>query len=96
MSLISPYLKVLCQDIAVKIWLLKQSETFANPTYCSISASRSNFNPRNAKYIPVVKILAFLELEQKLVFFKGLNFKSGSFNLYQFIVCLRKGYTCFV
>jgi len=26
--------------------------------------SGSNFNPRNIQYIPVVKIFAFLELEQ--------------------------------
>ena len=28
--------------------------------------------PRNIQYIPVVEIFAFLELEQKLPFFKGL------------------------
>jgi len=28
--------------------------------------------PRNIQYIPVVEIIAFLELEQKLAFFKGL------------------------
>jgi len=44
-----------------------------NGTFCPISASGSNFNPRNIQYIPVVKIFAFLELEQKLPFFKGLN-----------------------
>jgi len=32
----------------------------------------SNFNPRNISYIPVVEIFAFLELKQKLPFFKGL------------------------
>ena len=32
----------------------------------------SNFNPRNIQYIPVVEIFAFLELKQKLPFFKGL------------------------
>jgi delta-aminolevulinic acid dehydratase/porphobilinogen synthase len=40
---------------------------------CPISASGSNFNPRNIPYIPVVEIFAFLELEQKLPFFKGLG-----------------------
>jgi hypothetical protein len=30
-----------------------------------ISASGLNFNPQNTKCIPVVKIFAFLELEQK-------------------------------
>jgi hypothetical protein len=44
-----------------------------NGTFCPISASDSNFNPRNTPCIPVVKIFAFLELEQKLPFFKGLN-----------------------
>ena len=35
-----------------------------NAPFCPISASGSNFNPRNTKCIPVVKIIAFLELEQ--------------------------------
>jgi hypothetical protein len=46
-----------------------------NGTFCPISASGSNFNPRNILYIPVVEIFAFLELEQKLPFFKGLKVK---------------------
>ena len=56
-----------------------QSETFAKRYFskssliCPISASGSNFNPRNIPYIPVVEIIAFLELEQKLPFFKGLR-----------------------
>jgi len=44
-----------------------------NGTFCPISASGSNSNPRNILYIPVVEIFAFLELEQKLPFFKGLT-----------------------
>jgi hypothetical protein len=44
-----------------------------NAPFCSISASGSNFNPRNTQCIPVVKIIAFLELKQKLTFFKGLE-----------------------
>jgi len=53
-----------------------------NGTFYPISASGSNFNPRNILYIypkgiyyaaPVVEIFAFLELEQKLPFFKGLS-----------------------
>jgi hypothetical protein len=48
-------------------------ETLQNAPFCPISASGSNFNPRNTQCIPVVKIIAFLELEQKLTFFKGLN-----------------------
>jgi hypothetical protein len=43
-------------------------------TLCPISVSGSNFNPRNMQYIPVVEIFAFLELEKKLPFFKGLTF----------------------
>jgi len=43
-----------------------------NGTFCPISASGSNFSPRNIQYIPVAEIFAFLELEQKLPFFKGL------------------------
>jgi len=46
-----------------------------NGTFYPISASGSNFNPRNILYIPVVEIFAFLELEQKLPFFKGLEKK---------------------
>jgi len=45
-----------------------------NGTFCPISASGSNFNPRNIQYIPVVEIFALLELEQKLPFFKDLIF----------------------
>ena len=54
-----------------------------NAPVCSISVSGSNFNPRNTQCIPacpvgpadrtrVVKIIAFLELKQKLTFFEGL------------------------
>jgi len=43
-----------------------------NGTFLPISASGLNFNPRNIPYIPVVEIFAFLELEKKLPFFKGL------------------------
>jgi len=37
---------------------------FQNAPFCPISASGSNFNPRNTLCIPVVKIFAFLDLEQ--------------------------------
>jgi hypothetical protein len=54
-----------------------------NAPFCPIPASGSNFNPQNTQCIPacpvgpadrtgVVKIFAFLGLEQKLTFFKGL------------------------
>ena len=35
-----------------------------NAPFRSISASDSNFNPRNIQYIPVVEIFAFLDLDQ--------------------------------
>jgi len=35
-----------------------------NVPFCPISASDSDFNPRNTQCIPVVKIFIFLELEQ--------------------------------
>jgi hypothetical protein len=35
-----------------------------NAPFCPITASGSNFNPRNIQYIPPVKIFAFLVLEQ--------------------------------
>ena len=52
-----------------------------NVPFCQISVSGSNFNPQITHRIPVVKIFAFLELEQKLMFFKGLNIaeKAGNF-----------------
>ena len=43
--------------------------------FCPIPASDSNFNLRNIQYIPVVKIFAFLELDQNGAFFKGLTLK---------------------
>jgi hypothetical protein len=46
------------------------SRPLKNALFCPISASGSNFDPRNTKCIPVVKILAFLDLEQNRAFFK--------------------------
>jgi len=40
-------------------------ETFAKRLFLPNFYVSSNFNPQNTKCIPVVKILAFLELEQK-------------------------------
>jgi len=34
-------------------------------SFSPISASDKNFNPRNTKCIPVVKILVFLDLDKK-------------------------------
>jgi hypothetical protein len=48
------------------------SRPLQNASFCPISASGSNFNPRNTQCIPVIKIIAFLDLEQKYAFFKGL------------------------
>jgi hypothetical protein len=48
-----------------------------NAPFCPISASGSNFNPQNTQCIPVVKIITFLELEQKWASFKGLIVKVG-------------------
>jgi len=36
-----------------------------NASFCPISTPGSNFNPQNTQCIPAVKIIAFLELEQK-------------------------------
>jgi hypothetical protein len=58
------------------------------------ASTGSNFNPRNIQYIhpkgiyyaaPVVEIFAFLELEHKLPFFKGLTL--------HFLTETRKGFT---
>ena len=35
-----------------------------NVPFCPITASDTNFNPRNIQYIPVVEIFSFLVLEQ--------------------------------
>ena len=43
-----------------------------NAPFCPISASDSKFNPRNITNITPDKFFVFLELEQKLTFFKGL------------------------
>ena len=43
------------------------------PCLSNRSEIGSNFNPRNTQCIHVVKIIAFLELKQKLTFFKGLQ-----------------------
>ena len=56
-----------------------------NAPFCPISASGSNFNPRNTPCIPVVKIIAFLELKQKLTFFKGLELTLGKPVFYLFV-----------
>ena len=52
---------------------LDRVRSLQNCTFCPISVSGSNFDPRNILYIPVVEIFAFLKLKQKLPFFKGLR-----------------------
>jgi hypothetical protein len=44
-----------------------------NALFWPIPASGLNFNPQNTLCIPVVKIFAFLGLEQNWAFFKGLT-----------------------
>ena len=44
-----------------------------NTPFRSISASGSNYNPRNTKCIPVDKILVFPELERNWEFFERLS-----------------------
>jgi hypothetical protein len=39
--------------------------------FCPIPVSGSNFNPRNIPYIPAVKIIPFLGLEQNISFPDG-------------------------
>jgi len=43
---------------------LNKMRPLQNAPFWPISASGSNFNPRNIQYIPVVGILAFLDLDQ--------------------------------
>ena len=53
-----------------------QMSQFQNAHFYPISASCSNFNPRNIQYIPVVKIFAFLDLEQNWTFWNWLKLLS--------------------
>ena len=46
-----------------------------NAPFCPISVSGSNFNPQNTQCIPVVKIIAFLELESR---YSGKHFSKVS------------------
>jgi len=57
-------------------WFCGQSilRPLQNAPFCPISVSGSNLIPQNTHCIQVVKIFAFLELEQKFLFFKGLIF----------------------
>jgi hypothetical protein len=45
-------------------WTILPGESFKKIPFCPISASDSNFNPRNTPGIPLVKIFVFLDLEQ--------------------------------
>jgi len=55
-----------------------QMSQFQNDPVCPISASGSNFNPRNTTCIPVVKIDAFLDIEQISADFGLKRFEIGS------------------
>jgi hypothetical protein len=44
--------------------IISSARPLQNAPFCPISVSGLNFNPQNTKCIPVVKIFAFLELEQ--------------------------------
>ena len=57
--------------------VVKETRPLQNAPFCPIQASDSNFNPQNTQCIPVVKIFAFLELEQKYAFFKSLETRSS-------------------
>jgi len=52
-----------------------------NVPVCPISASGSNFNPRNTLCIPPVKIFAFLDIEQISADFGPKRFETGSNDL---------------
>ncbi len=52
-----------------------------NAPFCSISASGSNFNPRNILYIPVVEIFAFLDLNQISADFEIEHFSKVSISI---------------
>ncbi len=45
---------------------------FKTPLFALLLLQAQNFNPRNTQCIHVVKIIDFLELEQKFAFCKGL------------------------
>ena len=55
-----------------------ETKPLQNAPFCPIPASGSNFNPQNTICIPVVKIFAFLGLEQNWTFFKGFETWAGS------------------
>jgi len=54
-------LKMICSPLTE---LQEASRPLQNAPFCPIPASGSNFNPQNTQSIPVVKIFAFLGLEQ--------------------------------
>jgi hypothetical protein len=64
------YHRLYCETFAKRPFLLN----FCVPDERDLrfASTGSNFNPRNTPCIPVVKIIAFLELKQNLTFCKGL------------------------
>ena len=71
-------------SVFFRVFPWRDNEPFAdkrrlrNGTFCPISASGSNFNPRNTPCIPVVEIFAFLELEQISADFENYHFSKVS------------------
>ena len=51
-------------DEMLAISLVHLLRPLKNAPFCPSSVSDSNFNPRNTKCIPVVKIIVFLDLGQ--------------------------------
>jgi hypothetical protein len=56
----------------MEVLVFDAARPMQNAPFCPISSSVSNSNPRNTQCIPVVKIIIFLEIEQKGTFFKDL------------------------
>jgi len=54
-----------------RIWLILYLVSVHKWLFCPISVSGSDFNPQNTKCIPVVKIFAFLDLQQTVSFMDG-------------------------
>ena len=67
--------------------MINLTSQFQNVPFCPISASGSNFNPRNTTCIPVVKIFAFLDLEQISADFEIEHFETASnFQYFYFVL----------
>jgi len=56
----------------MEVLVFDAARPMQNAPFYPISSSVSNSNPRNTILIQVVKIIIFLEIEQKGTFFKDL------------------------